>query len=225
MMELVALCSGGKDSTYALWLAQKAGHLVKKIIAIFPSSEDSLMYHSQNVHIVRLFGECIGIPVVGIHSEEGEIEEIKALRMALEDKLIDGVVSGVIASLYQKKRIDEVCEGLGLEHLAPLWGGDPVELLKEMLLAGFRTIVTRVAAEGFEKEWLGRELDARAIEELVKLSRRHGINLAGEGGEYESLVIDAPFFIRRIKILEAEKVWRGTHGSYIIKKAELEEKV
>jgi diphthamide synthase (EF-2-diphthine--ammonia ligase) len=46
----------------------------------------------------------------------------------------------------------------------------------------------------------------------------------GEGGEYETLVLDAPFFKRRIRIIEAEKVWKGQSGYYLVSKAELESK-
>ncbi|MFN4133328.1 MAG: diphthine--ammonia ligase [Candidatus Hadarchaeales archaeon] len=221
-MNLLALCSGGKDSIYALWLAMKAGHQVKKIIAVLPV-EDSFMYHYPNVRLVRLLEKCTGIPVVEI-AAKGNEEEMDVLKKALQHQAADGIVSGTIASSYQKGRLDAICEELKREHLAPLWGRDPAELLVEVVASGLETIVVGVAAEGLGEEWLGRRLDKRAVEEMLKLSKKYGINPCGEGGEYETFVTDAPFFTRRIAIEEAEKVWKGTHGSYIIKKAHLEEK-
>jgi diphthamide synthase (EF-2-diphthine--ammonia ligase) len=46
----------------------------------------------------------------------------------------------------------------------------------------------------------------------------------GEGGEYETLVLDGTFFKKRIKVVEAEKVWKGQSGYLLISKAELEDK-
>jgi diphthamide synthase (EF-2-diphthine--ammonia ligase) len=56
------------------------------------------------------------------------------------------------------------------------------------------------------------------------LNRRYGISLVGEGGEYETLVLDAPFFKKRIEIIEAEKIWKNQSGYFLITKAKLENK-
>ncbi|MEM2192596.1 MAG: diphthine--ammonia ligase [Candidatus Hadarchaeales archaeon] len=222
-MQLLALCSGGKDSMYALWLALKAGHRVKKIIAVLPT-EDSLMYHYPNAHLAELLEKCTGIPVIAVTAKKGEKEEMDALKMVLNQQAAEGIISGAIASNYQKRRLDAICRELGLEHFAPLWGRDPAELLTEVLTAGFEIMVVGVAADGLGEEWLGRRLDKEAAEEMLKLSKKHGINPCGEGGEYETLVTDAPFFVRRIVVKEGERVWKGTHGIYLIKRVELEEK-
>jgi uncharacterized protein (TIGR00290 family) len=93
-----------------------------------------------------------------------------------------------------------------------------------MLDAGFEIIVTSVSAQGFDETWLGRKLDEEALQDLIKLNQRYGINLSGEGGEYESLVLDAPFFRKRIEPLEVERIWRGDSGHLLVKKAELVDK-
>jgi uncharacterized protein (TIGR00290 family) len=93
-----------------------------------------------------------------------------------------------------------------------------------MISTGFEAIITSVAAQGFHEGWLGRKIDETCLEDLEGLSKRFGINMAGEGGEYESLVLDAPLFKSKIEVVEAEKVWRGTSGCYLIKKARLTRK-
>ena len=51
------------------------------------------------------------------------------------------------------------------------------------------------------------------------------INFAGEGGEFESLVLDAPNYLKRIKIVPAQKIMLNDFtGELIIKKAVLEKK-
>jgi uncharacterized protein (TIGR00290 family) len=84
--------------------------------------------------------------------------------------------------------------------------------------------VTGVYAYGFSEEWLGRKIDDATIKALIELNRRYGISLVGEGGEYETLVLDAPFFKKRIKIIEAEKIWKNQSGYFLITKPKLESK-
>jgi uncharacterized protein (TIGR00290 family) len=97
-------------------------------------------------------------------------------------------------------------------------------MLKQILELGFETIITAVCAYGFGKEWLGRRIDEAAFAELIELNKRYGISIVGEGGEYETLVLDAPFFRKRLRIIEAEKVWKGQSGYFLVTKAELEPK-
>jgi len=224
VMKVAALCSGGKDSTFALWLAMRQGHEVERLVAMIPKREDSWMFHYPNIHLVDLFVECAGLPLLKAETSGVKEEELDDLERALRELDIEGVVSGAIASEYQKSRIDRICEKLGLVSIAPLWGREPIELLSEMLNAAFDIIITSVAAQGFDESWLGREIDKSALYDLVELNQRYGVSPSGEGGEYESLVLDAPFFKKRIEVIEAENIWRGTNGYLLIKQATLVEK-
>ncbi len=223
-MKLAVLCSGGKDSTYALWLAKEEGHEVSKLVTMIPTRDDSWMYHYPNIRLVDQFSDCVGIPLVKSEAGAGPEKEVENLKKILGKLDVEGVVSGAIASNYQKSRIDRVCKELGLESLAPLWGKDPAKLLNDMLVSGLKIILVAVAAEGLLEEWLGRELNKKTIDELISIGKKHGINPSGEGGEYETLVLDAPFFKSRIKITAAEKIWHGNRGCYLIKEAEVEPK-
>jgi ABC transporter with metal-binding/Fe-S-binding domain ATP-binding protein len=223
-MRVAALCSGGKDSSLALWLAMKQGHEVAHIVAMIPRRADSWMFHFSNVRLIDLFADCVGLPLIKAETSGEREVELEDLKRVLQTLDIEGVVSGAIASSYQKSRIDRICEELGLKSITPLWGRVPLELLRELIAAGFEAIVTSVSAEGFDESWLGRKLDEAAVCDLLELNRRYKVNLIGEGGEYESLVLYAPFFNKRIEPVEIEHVWRGTNGYLIIKQAKLVEK-
>ena len=223
-MRVVCLSSGGKDSTLALWLAMKQGHEVERLVAMVPKREDSWMFHHPNIHLVDLFAECVGLPLLKAETSGMKEEELKDLERTLSKLSIEGVVSGAIASEYQKSRIDRICEKLGFVSMAPLWGREPIELLNEMLDAKFNIIITSVAAQGFDESWLGRKIDEEYITDLLDLQRKYKINISAEGGEYETLVLDAPFFKKRIEVVEAERIWRGTNGYLLIKQAKLVEK-
>ncbi|RLI95748.1 MAG: TIGR00289 family protein [Candidatus Aenigmatarchaeota archaeon] len=220
-MRLAALFSGGKDSTYALFLASKT-HEIKYLVTIFPESKESWMFHHPCIELTSLQAEAIGIEQI-IQKTKGEKEkELEDLKKALEriKNEIDGVVSGAIQSEYQKTRIDRICKELKLKSLAPLWHRDAEQLLKEEIEEGFEIIMTGVFTEGLDESWLGRKIDLEAVEELKELKKKYGINLAGEGGEFETLVLDCPLFKKKIEILEAEKIWdEETNGGYLIVKS------
>ena len=223
-MRVAALCSGGKDSSFALWLAMHQGHEVAHIVAMIPRREDSWMFHYSNIQLIDLFAECVSLPLVKAETSGEREVELEDLKRVLSGLDVEGVISGAIASNYQKSRIDRICGELALKSIAPLWGKEPLGLLRELIAGGFEAIVTSVSAEGFDESWLGRKLDKAAVRDLLELNRRYKVNLSGEGGEYESLVLDAPFFEKRIEPVEVERVWRGTNGYLIIKQAKLVEK-
>ncbi|MGQ9788266.1 MAG: diphthine--ammonia ligase [Candidatus Hadarchaeaceae archaeon] len=225
-MKVAVLFTGGKDSTYATYLALKRGLEVMYLLTMAPKNPYSWMFHSVNINATKHQAEAIGIKQI-IKQTSGEKEnELRDLKEAIEElkKEIDGIVSGGISSSYQKNRIDLITKELGLAALSPLWGLDPVELLRDMTKVGFEIIITGVAAQGFDQSWLGRRIDEVAIEELEKLCKKYGINPSGEGGEYESFVLDAPIFKKKIEVVDAEKIWDETNGYLLIKKAKIVEK-
>lgn len=225
-MKVAILFAGGKDSVYATYEALRSGFEVKYLLTMASKNPYSWMFHTVNIHITRYQAEAMGIEQLMRHTsgeKDKELEDMRAALAAVTND-VDGVVAGTIASSYQKNRIDRICKGLGLVFKTPLWGREPIELLEEMLTAGFEIIVTSVSAEGFDEMWLGRRMDRECLEDLERLREKFGIDPSGEGGEYESLVLDAPFFRKRIEPLKLERVWRGDSGHLIVSKARLEEK-
>lgn len=224
-MKVAVLFSGGKDSTYAAHLAAKAGHKLACLLSMIPGNPESHMFHTPNIELTALQASAIGLPYERFETKgekEIEVEDLKRAISAVKEKYgIGGLVSGAIASNYQKGRIDRICLELGLENVAPLWGSVPGEYLRRFLADGFRAIFTAVSAEGLGPEWLGRALDLSALEELEKLGEKYSLNVSLEGGEAETFVFDGPIFKKCIKILESEKVWQAGSGILRIKAAEL----
>jgi diphthine-ammonia ligase len=134
---------------------------------------------------------------------------------------VEGVISGAISSQYQKTRIEGICRKLGLKSITPLWHEDPLKLVNELIGLGFYVIITGVYAHGLDREWLGRTVDQEALEDLVELNRKFQISIVGEGGEYETLVLDAPYFKKKIQIHKARIVWEGSSGYLLVEEARL----
>ena len=220
-MRLASLFSGGKDSTYATRLASQSGDDVAYLVTMRPRREDSWMFHTVNIGLAPTVALALGIESVTVDTSGEKERELDDLRRALEGLDVDGLVTGAVASSYQRSRVDAICDELGLEHVAPLWGRPRPGLLDEVIDAGMEIIVTAVAALGLDEGWLGRVLDRAAARELEGLSRRHGFDVCGEGGEMETLVLDAPWFVSRLEILRARKSWDGVRGSYLVEEAAL----
>ncbi len=224
-MRVAVLYSGGKDSNYALYWALEQGFEVKYLVSMVSESDESYMYHVPNIHLTELQARAIGISLVkGFTSGEKE-KEVEDMKIVLGGLSIDGIVSGALASEYQKRRVDRMAKELGLESFAPAWHRDPVDYMRE-LIDIFDIVVVGTAAYGLDERWLGRGIDEKALEELVKLNGKYKIHVAGEGGEFETFVRDAPFFKARIVFDEVEKRWDECSYSGVleVKRAHLEKK-
>ena len=220
-LRVAALVTGGKDSALALHRTLKRGYEVKHLVTMVPQREDSWMFHYPNIHMTDLFAQAVGIPLVKAETSGIKEAELTDLKQVLARLDVDAIVTGAIFSQYQKKHVDEICQELGLKHFSPLWHEDPLELLREIVMLNMETIIVGVYAYGFDETWLGRKINEDTIKDLVELNRKFQVSLVGEGGEYETLVLDAPFFKKKIQLIETKKIWEGQSGYSIVKKASL----
>ncbi len=218
-MLALPLISGGKDSLYAMYLAMQQGFEINRILTVIPEDKYSYMYHTPNLSITEMQAQAMGLKCIKIMGEKDD--ELLSLKKFLEDAYEDFVIVGAVASEYQFYRILFVCEEIGKKVYSPLWRKDPLKLLKNLVLEKFEVIIVSVAAEGLGKEFLGRKIDEETVKILEEKMERYGVNPIGEGGEFETCVLNAPIFRGKIKVKRAKIDWRGSHGYYIIEDAEL----
>lgn len=226
-MKVAVLFSGGKDSTMAVYKAIQEGNQVDYLFSMVSENPHSYMYHVPNIHISELSAKAMGIPLIKgstLGEEEKELDDLKLALEQLKDLGVEAIYSGALFSVYQKSRIDKLCQDLGMKSVAPLWHSDPEEYMRDLIDLGFDFILTGVAAEGLDESWLGRKIDLEALDELIELNKKYGINVAFEGGEAETLVLDCPIFNKKIKIMESEIKWAYDNGVLFIKDAVLEDK-
>lgn len=223
-MKLAALYSGGKDSTMAMYLAEQMGHSVGYIVNIVPNSDDSMMFHVPNANMVPLLAEAMGRKLVTAPTDGNEEDDLRALRKALKGLDVEGIVTGAIWSDYQWDRINAVCEDLGLICLSPLWRKDQDTVLKEIIDSGISAMIVGVYADGLDGTWLGRSI-ADSYDDLKRTVSKNKMNIAGEGGEYETLTVDSPIQSSRLVAEVSEKEWNGHSGTMRIRRARLEKKI
>ena len=145
-------------------------------------------------------------------------------KQAQEKYQITGLVNGAIYSNYQRRRIENICSELNLDIITPLWKLKPKDMLCEMVEHKFKIIMSAVAAGGLGPEWLGKEITPEVIEELSELHETCYVCTGGEGGEFETLVLDSPLFKKRLEISAATPIWDGQAGVYEVKEAKLVDK-
>ena len=192
---MACLFSGGKDSTYAAHLMEQAGHEVVCLVTVVPEDPHSWVFHTLNLEHLPEMAKAMGKDLIAVPSSGEEGADLEALESALSNLDVEGVVTGAIASDYQWDRINGVCHKLGLRVFSPLWRKDQLALLNDMLQAGMRMMLVGVYSDGLGREWLGRVLDRGSVDELSSLAKARGMNVSGEGGEYETLVLDSPMHL------------------------------
>lgn len=214
-MKLAVLFSGGKDSTYAAYLAKKDGNELACLISIHSENKDSYMFHTPSISKTEKQAEVMDIPLI-IHKTKGiKEEELKdleeAIKLSIEKYQIGGIVTGALHSDYQASRIQFICDKLKIECVNPLWHKDEIEYLKELIENKFKIIIIAIAADGLSRNWLGREINNEFIGDVKILKEKYKIHPAGEGGEFETFVLDCPLFKKPLKIKD-KKI--SSNGEY-----------
>lgn len=202
-MSWAALTSGGKDSILSCQRAIDAGMDVQYLVTARPKNPDSYMFHSANLDAVPVIAKVAGMEYAEILTHGRKEEELRDLEEGLAVLNIEGVIAGAVASSYQKERVEVITDRLGLSLYTPLWHMDTEMLVREVAQRmDARIVVT--AAEGLDESFLGARFDTDLIRQLKQVEKTYRINIAGEGGEYESLTLDAPFYSRPITFLTSE---------------------
>lgn len=217
-MRLGVLFSGGKDSTYAAWLAKKEGYDLSCLISIWSKNKDSFMFHTPAIELTKRQSDCMAVPFIICETKgekEIELKDLeKAIKLAVKKYKIEGVVTGAVESIYQASRVQKICNKLKIECFNPLWQKDQIEILEDLIKNNFEVLISGVAAYPLDNTWVGRKIDRKFMDEIKVLSEKYKINPAGEGGEFESLVINCPLFNKKLdvklkNIFGEGNSWRG----------------
>lgn len=249
-MKFVALVSGGKDSIYNILECIRNGHLLVCCVHLGAPSveqEESYMYQTAASEVLpTLVEECLGVPLIiftrkGTSSntslvyekttEQDEVEDLYQALVQAKERFpdIEAVASGAILSTYQRVRIENVCSRLGLTSLSYLWRMDSQQaLLQRMLNDGIVAVLVKTACPPglVPSKHLNKTLGTLHTSGLLeKLHNLYQFHMCGEGGEYESLVLDCPIYKKQLVLDEVEIVETDDGvGVLVINKCHAEEK-
>jgi diphthine-ammonia ligase len=228
-LNLGCLYSGGKDSNLALHIMKSQNYKISCIMTMITENPDSYMFQKVDEKILYLQSQALNIPFVlkktkGVKEEE--LKDLKKLILKAKEKYsLQGVITGAIKSNYQRDRIQEICNELDLRLFSPLWNKSQEGVIKEVLDNKFEIMIVKVAGYGLDDKWLGKILTKEDLINLKIINKKKGINVAGEGGEYETIVLNGPTFGKKIKISTANPIMENEFTGYLdILKVEMEDK-
>lgn len=214
-MRVLILSSGGKDSTLALWWALCQGWTISSIITVNVEGDDSWMFQIPATQVTKLQAEAMSIDhhrLLVTGENDIEVEQLgKGLAPLIEFYEIDALVCGALRSEYQRRRLDKMCEELGIHSFSPLWHHNPEQHMRELLECGMEMWIVSVSCDGLNEEWLGRKLDQSSFEELCSLCDEFRFSIDGEGGEFETIITSGPHMNGRITF-DYETHWFGNRG-------------
>jgi uncharacterized protein (TIGR00290 family) len=214
--------SGGKDAALSCWRAMKE-YRVTHLLNM--TAEDGLFSRSHRIRtdVLRLQGEAIGLPVVQVGSSWDTYEEkFKEALAGLKEAGVRVGIFGDIDLEEHRQWVERVAGESEMEAVLPLWGRTSrVELMEELISSGFEAVVVAARRDLLGSEWLRRRIDRDFVRDI---SRLEGVDICGEGGEYHTLVLSAPFFSRRMRITKAETVVHDNYCFLDVRECALAEK-
>lgn len=214
-MKVAVMFSGGKDSCQSLKWCLDNNHEVIALISVKPKSTESFLYQYATVEWTNLSSEALGVPVIQIKSEKiGPKEEADELKEIFKSLKVDAIlVGGVGLQETQIREWKRVAQKFGIKLIVPYEDLTSEELFDKTMDSGFDIMITDVATDGLGPEWLGKKLNKENAEEFKKLSKKFGFDILGEGGYYNTFVVDGPIFNRKIEVVNSKKVWDNKTSS------------
>lgn len=202
----------GKDSLYAIYLAERYGVVVTDLISLIPTF-DKPAGHIENLPILQKIARNMNKELTVISLQKGRDALVEALiRMGVEV-----LVAGDVLVEDHVRWLQEICKLAGVALIEPLFNKDTLAVLMDMMHAGFKATIICVDTDFLGEEWLGFTLSKKTLNEF--LSKKGNIDPLGENGEYHTIVIDCPLYKRPLSIKSWEK-HRSGKISYITIKSQ-----
>ena len=183
--------SGGKDSALALQRATTAGFRVTRLINFHDAATGRVRFHATRVNMIQAQADAAGIELRAIGTSWPEMEARLAAELAaLRSEGFAGVVFGDIHLADVRAWYEDRVKAAGLEHVEPIWGEEPIQLVSEFVEAGGRAVVTCVDLSRLDSAWLGRIVDERFLVEIAATQA----DPCGENGEFHTFAFQGPVF-------------------------------
>jgi diphthine-ammonia ligase len=122
--------------------------------------------------ILDLQAESIGISLIKKTTYPRTYEkDFKEVLLQCKAKGAEGLVTGDIYEVtgHEEGWLGRVCKEVGLTPVKPLWMGDTKQIYLDYLKTGFKATVVRTKLDLLGVDWLGRVLDHKFFDGILKL--------------------------------------------------------
>lgn len=205
-MTWVCSWSGGKDSALALARARAVHGDQGLLLTMFTEGGERSRAHGLPRSVLDAQARALRLDLVtGSASWDDYTPVFVELLRELRDRRgVTAAVFGDIDLEAHRQWCRRACAEAGIECLHPLWGEAREALVHECLDSGVEAMIIAVQDGVLPPALLGRRLDDALLAEL----RAAGVDLAGEQGEYHTVVVDGPGFSRRLDLVPGHRVLR-----------------
>jgi|GEM_PF-279525 len=218
-------------------VGRAAPSIVSNLVSVVYHKDLSTMIpHEVAPQIIQKQAQAIDVPLVQGEVRWDTIDQfLKTSIHGLKEKGVGGLVFGVVPPTFpldtseklreyqtliaHKEWMNRICHELDVKPITPLWESNPDQILRDLIDKGFESIILVVDSKYFGEEWLGKKIDKNFLDAAYKLQKEKSVHVGGSG--YHSLVLDGPFFKRKLKILKSRKIWKRDYGVLEIDKLEL----
>ena len=223
MLKAFASWSGGKDCCLALYRAKKEDLDIRYLFNMVSEDGKRSRSHGMRADVIKKQAEALGIPIVQQRTVDETYEAVFV--KAIKDFKKQGIDVGVFGDIdfnAHLEWIERVCKAAAITPRLPLWLENQTKLMEEFIAAEFTSVVVAVKAELLGKEFLGRVVDKQFLADIAVLNK--DITPCGEAGEFHTLVVDGPIFVKRLELTKTEVVTRMEHHFLEIHETALKDK-
>jgi len=216
-MDIAILYSGGKDSTLAIELARQKGWNIKYLLSVKPTRKDCYLFHFATVEHTKELAKILNYNHILANCEVADpVKEAKIIKDIVAKNPVEAVIlGGVGLQELQLNTIRDTLFPLGVEVFVSHKAENEIALLQEMINKKYEIYITEVAAEGLNEDYLGFKIDNKTLPNFIELSQKYGFNVLGEGGHYNTLVVDGPIFEKRFQILDFKTVMDNEFSGHL----------
>ena len=209
MKRILLAWSSGKDSAWALHVLRQSGEYeVLGLLTTFNEAFDRVAMHAVRRQLVEAQAAAVGVPLWPVYipwpcsNEQYE----SAMAAACERAIAEGVEAIAFGDLYLedvRAYRERQLAPTGLKPLFPLWKIPTDRLVREMIAAGQRAVITCVDPKKLGREFAGREIDLALVDALPE-----GVDPCAENGEFHSFAFAGPQFSKPVAVRAGEVVER-----------------
>ena len=200
--------SGGKDSTlalhYILWANEYKIHC---LLTTVNDAYNRIAMHGVREALLIAQAKSLNIPLYQIRLPEMPDMETYEKAMDLHFGILkeQGITNSIFGDIFLedlKKYRENQFDKIGMKTLFPLWKRNSLDLVKEFIALGYKTIVVCTRAD--LKDFCGKVIDQSFLDDLPR-----DVDPCGENGEFHTFVFDGPIFTEPIHFTIGELVFKN----------------